>query len=179
MESPKIQPIFAPSSIKSGESLKVFCTFEKGSQPVQFLWSINGKEIISGTSSGQRSIETFSGHSVLTLNSVGLTDGGNRSRLDLTCTVVNSIGKDSSSAEIIIQGLWFDVTKFDIFLSIGKINSFNLISDSPKWKSEPMDVVAIKNKPVKLFCDAIGNPIPDIKWNKNGRTNTIKIKLHF
>lgn len=93
---PQIQPIIIPKDVSIGESIHLFCTFTKGSLPIQFLWKRDDKIIQNGN---RIKIENSSSYSsVLVIDSVETEDNGNYS-----CTVVNSAGIDTSFVQLKIR----------------------------------------------------------------------------
>lgn len=52
--------------------------------------------------------------------------------------------------------------------------------DAPSLTAKPSNKTSIENQEVALYCAAIGNPTPNIKWIKDGKTvgngDILKIK---
>lgn len=136
---PSIQPIIAPEQIQQGDSLRLFCSIIKGSLPMNFVWKHNGK--IVQESENHIQVENSSPYSsILVLSSIENEDDGNYS-----CSVYNSIGSDSSSVMISVQG-------------------------PPTWFQQPQNLMLTKNDLVFLHCGAKANPEPTFEWFKlNGK----------
>lgn len=57
---------------------------------------------------------------------------------------------------------------------------FILILDPPSLTTKPSDQTVTENDEVTFHCTAIGNPVPEISWTKDGKTvgqgNTLRFE---
>ncbi|CAL1281289.1 unnamed protein product [Larinioides sclopetarius] len=95
-DAPKVLPIVFPTNVRVGLPTKAFCTIEKGSRPLEFTWSFNGR-VIHDTDSAVL-IDINDDYSVLNINPVSSKHTGN-----YTCNVKNAFGRDSFTAALIVH----------------------------------------------------------------------------
>ena len=85
-------------TVSEGASSSIFCSVERGSQPLFFQWFKNGQQInkqsddLKITSSSERD-------SILHIKKVTSIDSGN-----YTCEVKNSFGEDTFTSQLIVRG---------------------------------------------------------------------------
>ncbi|XP_055939790.1 cell adhesion molecule Dscam2-like isoform X2 [Argiope bruennichi] len=95
-DAPKVLPIVFPTNVRVGLPTKAFCTIEKGSRPLEFTWTFNGKVVHD--SDRAVLIDINEDYSVLNINPVSSKHTGN-----YTCNVKNSFGKDSFTAALTVH----------------------------------------------------------------------------
>lgn len=96
---PKIVDLKSEHQILVGNRLKIFCNVEQGSKPFTFEWHKDGKQVVHSREA-HVSVETSSDTSVLTIERVDISDGGNYS-----CSVRNQLGSDGQSTRLTVKGL--------------------------------------------------------------------------
>ncbi len=101
MIAPKLIRIIGNHIINQTEGTKfrVFCSIQKGSNPLFFQWAKN-EEIISSKHETNYKIETSDEHSILIISSVRRSDSGNYS-----CFVRNAFGTDSQTVVLNVRGI--------------------------------------------------------------------------
>lgn len=97
LEQPKITPLQSRIHLKVGKQASFACILEEGSLPVDFVW-LKGDNVIS--SSGHVKIESSKQVSTLIMKSIEIQDSGN-----YTCRAINQFGLDSSTSQLIVEGM--------------------------------------------------------------------------
>lgn len=93
---PKLSHMAVPPELEAGGPLAIMCFAIRGTDPLTFSWTLNGQHI---SSNPHLSFDNQAKRSVLSIDSVKISDGGN-----YTCHVTNSHGTDSYSAILKITG---------------------------------------------------------------------------
>lgn len=112
--SPKVQPIFAPKDVSARESVRLLCTFSKGSVPVQFTWMRDDQPLRTENGVSVENVGTHS--SILQFDAIRPDHSANYS-----CKVANKFGSDSTFAVIAVKG--FSI----LFLMVSISNVFNSV----------------------------------------------------
>ena len=88
------------NAINQSESsyFQIFCTVQKGSDPLFFLWSINQNNIKSSPDVHYK-IDNFKRFSTLTIDKLKRDDSGNYG-----CIVSNQFGSDSQNILLTVKG---------------------------------------------------------------------------
>lgn len=87
------------SSLVDGDSVRVFCTLQHGSQPVSFQWHKDGHPLPVSLND-RIAIQNHNDYSSLIIDKVSRNfDNGN-----YTCSATNSHGHDTVSSMLIVQG---------------------------------------------------------------------------
>lgn len=55
------------------------------------------------------------------------------------------------------------------FLCLGSNTELLDVNRAPKFLEEPVSTIALKGRPVTLFCNVEGKPPPRIEWSRNGK----------
>lgn len=103
---PKLLDHLSNRSQNHQTNLKLFCSIEHGTKPLQFEWRKNNKILAIDdeadiTESNQRiRIENGVETSILFINNLNRYDSG-----DYVCLVRNEFGEDSQSTSLIVKGL--------------------------------------------------------------------------
>ncbi|XP_035232056.1 Down syndrome cell adhesion molecule-like [Stegodyphus dumicola] len=92
---PQIQPFFFPEALSSGQKTSISCALNKGSQPLQFRWMKDNKELMNGENIEIVAIKDVS---LITINPVKQDSSGN-----YTCIVSNKLGKDEYTASLVVK----------------------------------------------------------------------------
>ncbi|KAF8793104.1 Down syndrome cell adhesion molecule-like [Argiope bruennichi] len=87
---PKIQKIFFPDQVITGQRTSATCTAISGTPPMEFKWLKNGHSIKPNQ---QFTIRTYADYSILFIENVDLSTSGNYS-----CELTNSAGSDRYTA---------------------------------------------------------------------------------
>ena len=95
-EPPKINPFSFPPRKAIGSIVTVTCSISSGSHPLNFLWFKDGQEL---EPQSDVDIATMKTSSFLEVSKVQESHEGN-----YTCQVSNSIGSDSFSARLEVEG---------------------------------------------------------------------------
>lgn len=95
---PRIQPFMFPEKLTEGQKAKLLCSVLDGLGPFKFHWYKNDQPLLS---SPHIMIQNHDDYSGLFINSLGIDDAGNYS-----CTVISSLGRDSYSSQLVINGKW-------------------------------------------------------------------------
>ncbi|GBM46999.1 Titin [Araneus ventricosus] len=89
-DMPRIQKIFFPDQVITGQRTSATCTAISGTPPMEFKWLKNGHSIKPNQ---QFTIRTYSDYSILFIENVDLSTSGNYS-----CELTNSAGTDRYTA---------------------------------------------------------------------------------
>lgn len=90
-------PFSFPKHVLLGQKTVVTCVAQTGTGPLHFLWKHNGETIANKPS---RYAKTLTENiSTMTVENLSAGDLGN-----YTCVVSNSVGSDSFTAPLVIQG---------------------------------------------------------------------------
>ena len=94
-DAPVVVPFTFPINSRIGSLTSVICSVSKGSHPLEFRWTKNGKPIES------RNIEVgyLKTSSIINFDPITSEDGG-----EYKCTVKNSVGNAFHSASLVIEG---------------------------------------------------------------------------
>ncbi|XP_075526206.1 SPEG neighbor protein-like [Dermacentor variabilis] len=96
-DKPRIQPLAFPEIVNLGEEVTVTCAAAFGRKPFQFVWTKDGRPMVSSKTKYSRVI--VDNVAVMTIERVGAEDVGN-----YTCTVSNDFGSDSATAPLLVDG---------------------------------------------------------------------------
>lgn len=100
--APEIQPIQIPKKIKSGSTIRIVCSTENGSPPIEFQWYFNGILIQNGKDIRIENSNFQEPYSNLILKPASIGHTGN-----FTCLASNKAGTDSSHFQIVVHGKFF------------------------------------------------------------------------
>ncbi|XP_013788967.1 Down syndrome cell adhesion molecule-like protein Dscam2 [Limulus polyphemus] len=139
----KIRPFKLPETVEEGKKVQIVCGLEEGDGNVRFTWFKNGAPIVSDI---RWTVVTHATFSVLEMDGVKVVHSGN-----YTCVASNSVGKDSHTAVLSVQG-------------------------PPTWKDEPSDVEVAVGESVVIRCSAYGSPAPSVVWTKNSERSSDSTK---
>ncbi|XP_054724336.1 cell adhesion molecule Dscam2-like [Uloborus diversus] len=92
---PKLQPIFLPEYVSSGEKVTAACAVKSGIRPLKFKWEKDGRNIEDIPNS---SVDIQSDYSVMTIGPATKQNIGN-----YTCIVENSQGRDSYTVALVLK----------------------------------------------------------------------------
>ncbi|KAG8172953.1 hypothetical protein JTE90_005602 [Oedothorax gibbosus] len=109
---PKVQKIFFPDQVVTGQRTSAHCTAISGSPPMEFKWLKNGLTIKANQ---QFSIRNHADYSVLFIENVDFTTSAN-----YTCELTNSFGSDRYTAVLEVKEppKWIKEPK-DAYVSAG------------------------------------------------------------
>ncbi|GFS88056.1 down syndrome cell adhesion molecule-like protein Dscam2 [Nephila pilipes] len=118
---PKVQKIFFPDQVVTGQRTSAACTAVSGTPPMEFKWLKNGHSIKQNQ---QFSIRTSADYSILFIENVDLSTSGN-----YTCELSNSAGTDLYTAllEVKEPPKWINEPK-DAYFSAGDNISIECIA---------------------------------------------------
>ncbi|PRD27171.1 UNVERIFIED_CONTAM: Hemicentin-1 [Trichonephila clavipes] len=136
---PKIQKIFFPDQVVTGQRTSATCTAISGTPPMEFKWLKNGLSIKPNQ---QFTIRTYADYSILFIENVDLSTSGN-----YTCELSNSAGNDRFTAllEIKEPPKWIKEPK-DAYFSAGDNISIECVASgfpipNVTWmKNNPMGI---------------------------------------
>ncbi|CAL1281283.1 unnamed protein product [Larinioides sclopetarius] len=140
--APRIQPFLFSKNVTFGQKIKSMCT-AAGREPLSFQWHKDGLPLYN---SQNIKIQNHDDFSVLSLSSVDYNSPGN-----YTCTVKNTEGSASYSAELVIHA-------------------------PPKWIKEPQDASVGLEGRLSLDCEVRGHPKPRITWTKVDGDEPVTLK---
>ena len=103
--APKLTATLNAKDLSENSYFQIFCTVEKGSDPLFFQWSINGSNIKSSPEVHYK-IDNFERYSTFTIKNLNRKDSANYG-----CVVSNQLGSDSQSILLTVKGMEF-VFKF-------------------------------------------------------------------
>ncbi|KAG8173633.1 hypothetical protein JTE90_000474, partial [Oedothorax gibbosus] len=130
---PRIQPFMFPEKLTEGQKTKGLCSVVDGLGPFKFHWYKNDQPL---QPTAHITIQNSDDYSMLLINSLAIDHAGNYS-----CTVINSLGRDSFSAQLVINV-------------------------PPTLTREPLDQTLEEGNEALFSCQATGLPLPTIKWSK-------------
>ena len=78
---------------------QIYCTVQKGSEPLRFEWSKNGEKIIPSSDMNHK-IDSFERYSTLTIKSLDRKDSANYG-----CVVSNDFGSDAQNILLTVEGM--------------------------------------------------------------------------
>lgn len=95
-DSPKVQKIFFPDQVVTGQRTSVHCTAISGTPPMEFKWQRNGHSLKANQ---QFSIRSSVDYSILFIENVDPSTSGN-----YTCELTNPFGSDRYTAILEVKG---------------------------------------------------------------------------
>lgn len=95
-EPPVLNPLSVPPNIAIGDITEIFCTAKRGSQPIEFKWLHNGKEVSHNSKYKITNIKTSSHFYI---GEIQTEDIGN-----FTCVASNAFGMDSKTENVFMEG---------------------------------------------------------------------------
>ncbi|XP_022257357.1 titin-like [Limulus polyphemus] len=98
-EAPILHPIHVPQDVELNGTVQVLCHLKKGSLPVEFSWSKDGRPLLTGAEIQTTSLNERA--SLLVIRHVTTDDVGN-----YTCRAENLAGSASTTASVIIRGIF-------------------------------------------------------------------------
>ncbi|XP_076348143.1 cell adhesion molecule Dscam2-like [Tachypleus tridentatus] len=131
---PTIDPFSFKNDLYKGSRTAVTCVVVAGDSPIFIKWFKDGRQLNDGDHETSIYVADDGYVSTLTLNNLSRRNNGN-----YTCTASNSVGTDSSSAQLEVKA-------------------------PPHWTKPPVDSGAILGRSVMLHCQAEGYPAPHIRW---------------
>ncbi|XP_022237135.1 Down syndrome cell adhesion molecule homolog [Limulus polyphemus] len=132
--APAIDPFSFKSDLYEGSRAAVTCVVVAGDPPISMKWLKDGRQLNDGDHGTSVYVADDGYVSTLTLNNLSRRNNGN-----YTCKASNSVGTDSSSAQLEVKA-------------------------PPHWTKPPVDSDAILGRSVMLHCQAEGHPAPHIRW---------------
>lgn len=95
-DSPVLNPLLVPPNIAIGDNTEILCTIKRGSQPVDFQWLHNGRQV---QSHHKYKISSSQTSSHLYIGQIEPEDIGN-----FTCIIRNAYGEDSKTESVYMEG---------------------------------------------------------------------------
>ncbi|PRD28719.1 UNVERIFIED_CONTAM: Dscam2 [Trichonephila clavipes] len=132
-DAPKIIPFNFPSMVEIHEKTSIACFLKQGQTPLEFKWIKDSQDLYETKNIKIKSLEDVS---IVTIDPVTSKDSGN-----YTCVVVNSSGKDTHTAVLVVEA-------------------------PSRWVMEPIDVEVMEGDSASLICKAEGQPPPRYTWKK-------------
>lgn len=114
---PRVQKIFFPDQVVTGERTSAHCTAISGTPPMEFKWLKNG---ITIKPNQQFSIRIHADYSVLFIENVDLTTSAN-----YTCELTNQYGSDRYTALLEVKGTIF-LYFFILLIFVFSIKNFKI-----------------------------------------------------
>lgn len=95
-DPPLLNPLFVPPNIAIGDITEIVCTIKRGSQPIDFKWLHNGREI---REHARYKVTTIKTSSHFYIGEIQGSDIGN-----FTCVANNAFGADSKTESVSMEG---------------------------------------------------------------------------
>ena len=96
--APKLSETLNAKSQSENSYFQIYCTVEKGSDPLFFEWSINGSNIKSSPEVHYK-IDNFERYSTFTIKKLNRKDSANYG-----CVVSNQYGSDAQNIQLKVKG---------------------------------------------------------------------------